>query len=134
MTRPSDAEVYAQEFVSRYGTGCASRLFDIAARLSLSVREVDAKTFDGALIRVAGTNRGRVPSEENAEDASEPANGYLWDLIQRKGLTFRNYGEFVIPNGVNPNATMPSGYRGVKPFLDRACTFAPAPISVRMTS
>ena len=64
-----------------------------------------------------GTNRGRVPSEENAEDASEPANGYLWDLIQRKGLTFRNYGEFVIPSGVNPNATMPSGYRGVKPFL-----------------
>ena len=64
-----------------------------------------------------GTNRDRVPSEEGAEDASEPANGYLWDLVQRKGLTFRNYGEFVIPEGTNPNATMPSGYRGVKPFL-----------------
>ena len=64
-----------------------------------------------------GTNRGRVPSEEGADDASEPANGYLWDLVQRKGLTFRNYGEFVIPEGTNPNATMPSGYRGVKPFL-----------------
>ena len=64
-----------------------------------------------------GTNRNRVPSEEGAEDASEPANGYLWDLVQRKGLTFRNYGEFVIPEGTNPNATMPSGYRGVKPFL-----------------
>jgi len=64
-----------------------------------------------------GTNRGRVPSEEGADDASEPANGYLWDLVQRKGLTFRNYGEFVIPEGVDPNTTMPSGYRGVKPFL-----------------
>jgi len=64
-----------------------------------------------------GTNRGRVPREEGADDASEPANGYLWDLVQRKGLTFRNYGEFVIPEGTNPNATMPSGYRGVKPFL-----------------
>ena len=64
-----------------------------------------------------GTNRGRVPSDEGAEDAAEPANGYLWDLVQRKGLTFRNYGEFVVPEGVNPNAPMPSGYRGVKPFL-----------------
>ena len=64
-----------------------------------------------------GTNRGKVPSDEGAEDASEPANGYLWDLVQRKGLTFRNYGEFVVPEGVNPNAQMPSGYRGVKPFL-----------------
>jgi YVTN family beta-propeller protein len=64
-----------------------------------------------------GTNRGRVPSEEGAEDAAEPASGYLWDLVQRKGLTFRNYGEFVIPEGTNPNATMPAGYRGVKPFL-----------------
>jgi YVTN family beta-propeller protein len=64
-----------------------------------------------------GTNRDRVPSDEGAEDASEPANGYLWDLVQRKGLTFRNYGEFVIPAGVDTNASMPSGYRGVKPFL-----------------
>jgi len=64
-----------------------------------------------------GTNRNRVPSEQGAEDAAEPANGYLWDLVQRKGLTFRNYGEFVIPERADPNATMPAGYRGVKPFL-----------------
>jgi hypothetical protein len=64
-----------------------------------------------------GTNRNRVPSEEGAEDAAEPANGYLWDLVQRKGLTFRNYGEFVIPERADPNANMPAGYRGVKPFL-----------------
>jgi DNA-binding beta-propeller fold protein YncE len=64
-----------------------------------------------------GTNRNAVPSEEGAEDASEPASGYLWDLVQRKGLTFRNYGEFVIPERANPNAAMPAGYRGVKPFL-----------------
>lgn len=64
-----------------------------------------------------GTNRNKVPSDEGEDDASEPANGYLWDLVQRKGLTFRNYGEFVVPAGVDSNATMPSGYRGVKPFL-----------------
>ena len=64
-----------------------------------------------------GTNRGRVPSEEGTDDAAEPANGYLWDLVQRKGLTLRNYGEFVIPERANPNAGMPAGYRGNKPFL-----------------
>jgi hypothetical protein len=64
-----------------------------------------------------GTNRGRVPSEQGADDAAEPASGYLWDLVQRKGLTLRNYGEFVIPDRANPNAGMPAGYRGNKPFL-----------------
>jgi hypothetical protein len=64
-----------------------------------------------------GTNRGNVPSDEGAEDAAEPANGYLWDLVQRKGLTLRNYGEFVVPERANPNAGMPAGYRGSKPFL-----------------
>ena len=64
-----------------------------------------------------GTNRNRVPSEQGAEDAAEPANGYLWDLIQRKGLSLRNYGEFVVPERANPNAGMPAGYRGNKPFL-----------------
>ena len=64
-----------------------------------------------------GTNRNRVPSEQGAEDAAEPASGYLWDLVQRKGLTLRNYGEFVIPDRANPAGGMPSGYRGNKPFL-----------------
>ena len=64
-----------------------------------------------------GTNRRRVPSDAGAYDAAEPANGYLWDLVQRKGLTFRNYGEFVVPERAKPNAAMPAGYRGNKPFL-----------------
>lgn len=69
MTRPNDAEVYAQEFVAKYGTTCASKLFDIAARLQLTVREVDARSFDGALIRVAGQNRGRVLLNRNVPEA-----------------------------------------------------------------
>jgi YVTN family beta-propeller protein len=64
-----------------------------------------------------GTNRGRVPEDDDADDAAEPASGYLWDLVQRKGLTLRNYGEFVIPERADSNAAMPAGYRGVKPFL-----------------
>ncbi len=62
-----------------------------------------------------GTNRGRVPMDDDVDDVAEPANGYLWDLAQRKGITFRNFGEFVAPEGVEGDA--PSGYKGVKPFL-----------------
>ncbi|MFL5381777.1 MAG: bifunctional YncE family protein/alkaline phosphatase family protein [Longimicrobiaceae bacterium] len=45
-----------------------------------------------------GTNRGtwedpQVPDD----DVNEPAHGYLWDLAARRGITFRNYGEFVVP-------------------------------------
>ncbi len=62
-----------------------------------------------------GTNRNRVPMDDGDDDVAEPANGYLWDLAQKKGLTFRNFGEFVIPQ--NATGTAPRGYRGVKPFL-----------------
>lgn len=68
MTRPSDVELYAQEFVGRYGTDCAKRLRDIAGKLQLTVRDVNAKSFDGALIRVAGANRGRVLLNRNVPE------------------------------------------------------------------
>jgi YVTN family beta-propeller protein len=51
------------------------------------------------------------------DDPVAPARGYLWDLIQRKGLTFRNYGEFVVPESADPDDVLPPGYRGNKPFL-----------------
>jgi YVTN family beta-propeller protein len=38
-----------------------------------------------------GTNRGKVPED----DVAEPSSGYLWDLAERAGITYRNYGEFV---------------------------------------
>ena len=65
-----------------------------------------------------GTNRctGRV-CEAPEDDVAEPASGYLWDLAQRAGITFRNYGEFVIPEGVDPESRIPAGYKGSKPFL-----------------
>ncbi len=65
-----------------------------------------------------GTNRGRIPSEEGEEDASEPAMGYLWDLAEDAGISFRNYGEFVVPEYVDPDERMPTGYKGNKPFLE----------------
>lgn len=63
-----------------------------------------------------GTNRGARLVDE--DDAAEPASGYLWNLAQEKGITFRNFGEFVVPEYVDRNSRMPAGYAGVKPFLD----------------
>ena len=62
-----------------------------------------------------GTNRGRIPPDD--DDVSEPANGYLWNLAQRAGVSFRNFGEFVIPASADRNDPMPAGYKGNKPFL-----------------
>jgi hypothetical protein len=62
-----------------------------------------------------GTNRGRLPADD--DDVAEPANGYLWNLAQRAGISFRNFGEFVIPANADRDDPMPSGYRGNKPFL-----------------
>jgi hypothetical protein len=60
-----------------------------------------------------GTNSSRVTDD----DVNAPARGYLWDLAQRKGITFRNYGEFVVPDKTDPDDVLPPGYRGDKPFL-----------------
>ena len=62
-----------------------------------------------------GTNRGALPLDD--DDVAEPANGYLWNLAQRAGLTFRNYGEFVIPVAADERSGLPRGYAGNKPFL-----------------
>lgn len=51
------------------------------------------------------------------DDVNAPARGYLWNLAQQKGLTFRNYGEFVVPDRLDPDDVLPAGYRGDKPFL-----------------
>jgi DNA-binding beta-propeller fold protein YncE len=61
-----------------------------------------------------GTNRGfeNVPDD----DVAEPASGYLWNLAEQKGVTFRNYGEYVIESKEDTD-DLPAAYRGNKPFL-----------------
>jgi hypothetical protein len=62
-----------------------------------------------------GTNRGAGADAIPDDDVAEPANGYLWNLVQARGLSFRNYGEFVVPP--DAKGPLPAGYRGNKPFL-----------------
>jgi YVTN family beta-propeller protein len=51
------------------------------------------RTFD-----YAGHNREVVPDD----DVAEPAQGYLWDLARRAGITLRDYGEFIESGGDVP--------------------------------
>ncbi|HLE57567.1 MAG TPA: SMP-30/gluconolactonase/LRE family protein [Rhodothermia bacterium] len=60
-----------------------------------------------------GTNRGDVTDD----DVAEPGTGYLWNLAQRAGITFRNYGEFAIPEDTMPRPTPAMRYLGTKPYL-----------------
>ncbi|MEO9038283.1 MAG: beta-propeller fold lactonase family protein [Gemmatimonadaceae bacterium] len=64
-----------------------------------------------------GLNRGAGLRSVPEDDVAEPADGYLWNLAEKKGITFRNYGEFVVPSGRDPGDALPAGYRGNKPFL-----------------
>jgi YVTN family beta-propeller protein len=47
-----------------------------------------------------GTNRGAIPED----DVSEPSSGYLWNLAERAGITYRDYGEFVSESDDAPAA------------------------------
>ena len=51
------------------------------------------------------------------DDVNEPANGYLWDLAERAHISFRDYGEFVLPQVEWSAAAAETSYIGNKPFL-----------------
>jgi hypothetical protein len=63
-----------------------------------------------------GTNRGDGAANIPDDDVAEPASGYLWNLAERRGISFRNYGEFVVPPTADPRG-LPDGYKGSKPYL-----------------
>jgi YVTN family beta-propeller protein len=47
-----------------------------------------------------GTNRSQIPED----DVAEPSSGYLWNLAERAGITYQNYGEFVAEADDPPGA------------------------------
>ncbi|HXL86926.1 MAG TPA: alkaline phosphatase family protein, partial [Gemmatimonadaceae bacterium] len=59
-----------------------------------------------------GYNRGTAPDD----DVAEPSSGYLWDLANRAGITYRNYGEFV-NNPEDPASLKDSAFIPTKPSL-----------------
>lgn len=61
-----------------------------------------------------GANRNELVDD----DVASPSTGYLWNAAQRAGITFRNYGEFVVSTSeLTGRHDLPESYRGDKPFL-----------------
>jgi YVTN family beta-propeller protein len=60
-----------------------------------------------------GNNRDKVPDD----DVAAPSTGYLWDLADKPGITFRNYGEFVDPFRSGSVGSSALRYRANKRFL-----------------
>jgi YVTN family beta-propeller protein len=59
-----------------------------------------------------GYNRSVIPDD----DVSEPSSGYLWNLADRAGITYRNYGEFV-DEPDDPTGLKAPAYVATKPTL-----------------
>jgi YVTN family beta-propeller protein len=51
-----------------------------------------------------------------ADDVAEPSTGYLWNLADRAGITYRNYGEFV-DQPDDPTGLKAPAYIATKPTL-----------------
>src|ERR1017187_2381595 len=51
---------FSRGFLFFFGSGCGKRLDEIATAIGLTIEEAAAKTFDGALLRVAGKAVGKV--------------------------------------------------------------------------
>ncbi len=62
-----------------------------------------------------GTNRDVVPED----DVAEAANGYLWNLAERAGITYRNYGAYVTEIDSGPPGARVRRYAGTKAALVR---------------
>lgn len=61
-----------------------------------------------------GTNRNKMLDDDD-DDVASPSTGYLWDLAKAKGISYRDYGEFVIEAG--QEGTTGSGYVPTKRTL-----------------
>src|SRR6266550_5138187 len=85
-------------FLTRFGEDCGSRLAEIAKEIGLSIEEVDADKFDGALLRIAGLPRGTVVLNKNVREhgrklftlAHEIGHYLLPDQQSRAGPCSRN--------------------------------------------
>jgi sugar lactone lactonase YvrE len=73
----------------------AAYVTDYAEKTIASNYSSRGRTYD-----YQGTNRNKIPDD----DVSEPSSGYLWNLAERAGITYRDYGEFVSEADEAPGA------------------------------
>ena len=85
-------------FIARFGEDCGLKLQQIAKEIGLSVEEVDADTFEGALLRISGLPRGTVVLNRKIREhgrrlftfAHEIGHYLLPDQQDRSGPCSRN--------------------------------------------
>ena len=99
MNRAVDTvSAVAQGFLKRFGEDCGLKLRKIANEIGLSVEEVDADNFEGALLRISGVPRGTVVLNGNVREvgrklftlAHEIGHYLLPDQQSRAGPCNRN--------------------------------------------
>jgi DNA-binding beta-propeller fold protein YncE len=61
------------------------------------------------------------PLEHNQPDVDDPATGFLWDNVAKKGLTFRDYGEFVNAEWCNEQTKAASPKQGTPSGQQATC-------------
>jgi DNA-binding beta-propeller fold protein YncE len=68
-----------------------------------------------------GSVAGEFPLEHNESDIDDPSTGFLWDNLARRGLSYRDYGEFVDAKWCNKirKAEMPG--QGTPSPLEAPC-------------
>jgi YVTN family beta-propeller protein len=68
---------------------------------------------------IANVIRRYIPYLNGSRDVGEPETLYLWDAVKRAGLTYRNYGEFVMTLSKadvdEVNANSPKSYPDISP-------------------
>jgi len=69
MTEPVDpVMVYVQGFLATFGNDAGTRLHEIASTIGVSITEVDAESFEGALIRIVGIPKGKIAINKNIRE------------------------------------------------------------------
>jgi len=59
-----------------------------------------------------GTVADEFPLDHNLPDVDDPSTGFLWDNVARHGLSYRDYGEFVIALFCNDKRRSPNPRQG----------------------
>ena len=68
-----------------------------------------------------GSVADELPLEHNQPDIDDPSTGFLWDNLARRGLTYRDYGEFVSAEWCNKPRKASSPKQGTPSAQEAAC-------------
>jgi DNA-binding beta-propeller fold protein YncE len=68
-----------------------------------------------------GTVAGEFPLDHNEADIDDPSTGFLWDNLARRGLSFRDYGEFVDAEWCNKIRKADTPEQGTPSPLEAPC-------------